>query len=53
MQDYINRILDIAYPDHELAFVGYEKDDPKAIVDTDKSEVEAYKTLNEKREERG
>ncbi|MBR4029911.1 MAG: hypothetical protein IKJ06_00730 [Clostridia bacterium] len=53
LQDYINRILDIAYPDYELEFVGYEKDDPKAIVDIDKSEVEAYKTLNEKREEKG
>ena len=53
MQDYINRILDIAYPDYKLEFVGYEKDDPKAIVDIDKAEVEAYKTLNEKREEKG
>ena len=53
LQDYINRILDIAYPDYELEFVGYEKDDPKAIVDIDKSEIEAYKTLNEKREEKG
>ena len=53
LQDYINRIIDIAYPDYQLEFVGYEKDDPKAIVDIDKSEVEAYKTLNEKREEKG
>lgn len=53
LQDYVNRILDIAYPDHQLEFVGYEKDDPKAIVDIDKAETEAYKTLNEKREEKG
>lgn len=53
LQDYINRIIDIAYPDYQLEFVGYEKDDPKAIVDIDKSEVEAYKTLNEKRVEKG
>ena len=53
LQDYVNRILDIAYPEYKLEFVGYEKDDPKAIVDIDKSEIEAYKTLNEKREEKG
>ena len=53
LQDYVNRILDIAYPEYQLEFVGYEKDDPKAIVDIDKAEVEAYKTLNEKREEKG
>lgn len=53
LQDYVNRILDIAYPDYQLEFVGYEKDDPKAIVDIDKAETEAYKTLNEKREEKG
>ena len=53
LQDYINRILDIVYPDYKLEFVGYEKDDKKAIVDIDKAETEAYKTLNEKREEKG
>lgn len=53
LQDYVNRILDIAYPEYQLEFVGYEKDDPKAIVDIDKAETEAYKTLNEKREEKG
>lgn len=53
LQDYINRILGIAYPEYSFEFIGYEKDDLKAIVDIDKSEVEAYKTLNEKRVERG
>ena len=53
LQDYINRILAIAYPDYQLEFVGYEKDDPKAIVDIDKEEIGSYKTLNEKRLEKG
>ena len=36
-----------------MEFVGYEKEDAKAVADIDKAEVEAYKTLNEKRKEKG
>lgn len=53
LQNYINRILEIFYPDYEFEFVGYERDDPKQILDLDKGEVESYKTLNEKRKEKG
>jgi len=52
-QDYVNRIIEKFYPDYQLEFVGYEKDDPKELVDIDKAEMESYKTLNEKREEKG
>jgi hypothetical protein len=40
-------------PDYEIEFVGYEREDPKEVLDLDKGEVETYKTLNEKREEKG
>ena len=53
LQDYLNRILSLAYPDYEFEFVGYEKEDQKAVVDITKSELESYKTLNEVRVEKG
>jgi hypothetical protein len=52
-QDYINRIIEKFYPDYQLEFIGYEKDDPKEVLEIDKGEVDSYKTLNEKREEKG
>jgi hypothetical protein len=52
-QDYVNRIIDKFYPGYQLEFVGYERDDPKETVEIDKLEIDSYKTLNEKREERG
>ncbi len=53
LQAYINRILEKFFPEYEFEFVGYERDDPKQILDLDKGEVESYKTLNEKRKEKG
>jgi len=53
LQAYLNRIISKVNPDYEIEFVGYEKDDPKEILDIDKGEVESYKTLNDKREEKG
>lgn len=53
LQAYLNRIIATVNPDYEIEFVGYEREDPKEILDLDKGEVEAYKTLNEKREEKG
>lgn len=52
-QDYMNRIVEKFYPDYQIEFIGYEKDNPKETVDIDKAEMESYKTLNEKREEKG
>lgn len=34
-------------------FVGYERDDPKQILDLTKTELESFKTLNEVRKEKG
>ncbi len=48
-----NKILEIVYPGYEFEFVGYERDDPKQMVDLAKAELESYKTLNEVRKEKG
>ena len=53
LQDYINRIIEIFYPEYCLEFVGYEKEDPQALVQLAKSELDAYKTLNEVRKDKG
>ena len=53
LQKHFNKILQYKNPAYELEFVGYERDDPKMMLDIDKSEVESYKTLNEKRAEKG
>lgn len=53
LQDYLNRIIDIFYPDYCLEFVGYEKENPQELVQLAKSELEAYKTVNEVRKEKG
>jgi len=53
LQAYINQIIATISPDYEFEFVGYEREDPKQVLDLDKGEVETYKTLNEKREEKG
>jgi hypothetical protein len=52
-QSYLNRIIEKINPDYEVEFVGYEKDDPREVLEIDKGEVESYKSLNEKREEKG
>lgn len=53
LQQYLNKIIEIAYPGYEIEFVGYERDDPKQILDITKGELESYKTLNEVRKEKG
>jgi hypothetical protein len=53
LQKHFNKILSYKNPAYEFEFVGYEKDDPKLMLDLDKGEVESYKTLNEKRAEKG
>jgi hypothetical protein len=53
LQSYLNRIIATVNPDYEIEFVGYEREDPKEVLELDKGEVETYKTLNEKREEKG
>ena len=53
LQKHFNKILAYKNPAFEFEFVGYEKDDPRLMMDIDKSEVETYKSLNEKRAEKG
>jgi hypothetical protein len=53
MQKHFNQILQYKNPSYEFEFVGYEKDDAKLVSDIDKSEVDTWKTLNEKRAEKG
>lgn len=53
LQNYLNRILERFYPDYELEFVGYEKEDPKQLLDLTKTELDSFKTLNEVRKEKG
>jgi hypothetical protein len=53
LQKHFNKILAYKNPAYEFEFVGYEMDDPKIMLDIDKGEVETYKTLNEKRAEKG
>lgn len=53
LQQYINQILERAYPGYEIEFVGYERDDPKQVLDLAKTELESFKTLNEVRKEKG
>jgi hypothetical protein len=53
LQAYLNRIIAKVNENFELEFVGYEKEDPKEILDQNKVEMETYKTLNEMREEKG
>ena len=53
LQQYLNQIVEQVFPGYEIEFVGYERDDPKQIVDLAKSELESFKTLNEIRKEKG
>ncbi|MGL4982247.1 MAG: hypothetical protein ACRC4W_05275, partial [Treponemataceae bacterium] len=53
LQQYINQIIEIAFPGYEMEFVGYEIQDPKQLLDITKDELGSYKTLNEVREEKG
>jgi hypothetical protein len=53
LQKHFNQILSHKKPDYEVEILGYERADPKLSTEIDKQEVEAWKTLNEKREEKG
>ena len=53
LQGYYNRILSVCCPGFEMEFTGYERDDPKAMADLAKAELDAFKTLNEVRQDKG
>lgn len=53
MESYLNKIVKKINPDYVLEFVGYEKDNPNTIADLDEKECRTWKTINEKRAEKG
>jgi hypothetical protein len=53
LQKHFNKILAYKNPAFEFEFAGYEKDDPRLVMEIDKNEIETYKSLNEKRAEKG
>jgi hypothetical protein len=53
LQKHFNQILAYKNPAYEFEFIGYEKDDPRLTIDIDSKEVDTWKTLNEKRAEKG
>lgn len=53
LQQYINQIIEKVFPEYEIEFVGYERDDPKQILELAKQEMKSYKTVNEVRKEKG
>ena len=52
-ESYINKIIAKINSDYVLEFVGYEKDNPNTVADLDEKEVRTWKTVNEKRAEKG
>lgn len=53
LQQYINRIIEKVFPGYEMEFVGYERDDPRQVLEITKGELDSFKTLNEVRKEKG
>lgn len=53
LESYLNRIVKKINPDYCLEFVGYEKDNPNTVADLDEKECRTWKTINEKRAEKG
>jgi hypothetical protein len=53
LQKHFNQILEFKNPEYELEIVGYERADPKLTVDIDKEEVGTWKSIDEKRIEKG
>lgn len=52
-EQYINKIIKKINPEYCLEFVGYEKDNPNTVADLDEKEVRTWKSINEKRAEKG
>lgn len=52
-ESYLNKIVKKVNPEYVLEFVGYEKDDPASVADLDEKECRTWKSINEKRAEKG
>lgn len=53
LESYLNKIIRLIDADYVLEFVGYEKDNPNTVADLDEKECRTWKTINEKRAEKG
>lgn len=53
LENYLNKIVKKLNPDYIFEFVGYEKDNPNTVADLDEKEVRTWKSINEKRAEKG
>jgi hypothetical protein len=53
LQKHLNQILEFKDPEYELEIVGYERTDPKLAMEQDREEVATWKTVDEKRAEKG
>lgn len=53
LESYLNKIIKRINPEYVIEFVGYEKDNPNTVADLDEKEVRTWKSINEKREEKG
>lgn len=53
LESYINKIVKKINSDYLFEFVGYEKDNPNTVADLDEKEVRTWKSINEKRAEKG
>ncbi len=52
-EGYLNKIVSKINPEYVLEFVGYEKDNPNTVADLDEKECRTWKSINEKRAEKG
>lgn len=52
-ESYLNKIVNKINPEYVLEFVGYEKDNPNTVAELDEKEVRTWKSINEKRAEKG
>lgn len=52
-ESYMNKIIAKINSEYVLEFVGYEKDNPNTVADLDEKEVRTWKSINEKRAEKG
>jgi len=53
LENYLNKIVKKIDDKYCLEFVGYEKDNPNTVADLDEKECRTWKTINEKRAEKG
>jgi hypothetical protein len=53
LQKHLNQILEMKDQDYEIEIVGYEKDDARLTADIDREEIGSWKTIDEKRMEKG